>query len=151
MNLGGMDHVADHEGKLRILDAEYWGRAVGEYEQRIEYLHEIARVATMSSEICSQTLGMPFVNACGAGAASYKGEPIPPALQPIDATPDLIRVLPKKGTDFSKAYSKIMWLLERTSVAFNGPIAEFSGKSKDHPSEETGGGGRGRSLKEACS
>ena len=124
---------------------------MGEYEQRIEYLHEIARMATMSSEICSQTLGMEFVNVCVAGAGSYKGENIPPALQLIDATPDLIRVLPKKGTDFLKAYSKIMWLLLRTSVAFNGPIAKFSGKSKDHPGEETGKRGRGRSLKEACS
>ena len=147
MNIGGMDHVADGEGNLRILDAEYWGRAVEEYEQRIEYLHEVARVATMSSEICRQTLGIEFVNACGLGAGSYKGEAIAPALQTIDATPDLVRVLPKKGADYCKAYSKIMWLLERTSVAFSGPVEEFSGKRKDHPSEETGGGKR--SLKEA--
>ena len=147
MSIGGMDHVADGNGDLRILDSEYWGRAVEEYEQRIEYLHEVARVATMSSEICGQTLGMEFVNACAQGAASYKGEAIPAALQAIDATPDLVRVLPKKGADYCKAYSKVMWLLERTSVAFSGPVEEFSGKRKDHPSEETGSSKR--SLKEA--
>ena len=147
MNIGGMDHVANRNGDLRILDTEHWGRAVEEYEQIIEYLHKVARVATMSSEICAQTLGQEFVNACAQGAGSYKAEAIPAALQAIDATPDLVRVLPKKGADYCKAYSKVMWLLKRTSVAFSGPVEEFSGKRKGHHSEETGGGKR--SLKEA--
>ena len=84
----------------------------------------------MSSEICAQTLGQEFANVCAQGAGSYKGEAIPPTLQTIDATPDLIRVLPKKGADYCKAYSKVMWLLGRTSVAFSDPVEEFSGKRK---------------------
>ena len=146
MNLGGMDHIADGQGKLRLLDSGYWGRAVGEYEKRIEYLTEIARVAVMSNEICAQTLGAEFVAACAPGVQAYKGEPIPPSLAALDATPDLIRVLPRTGNDFLKAYSKIMWLLERTSVAFSGPVEEFAGTSKKHADEETGK----RTLKEAC-
>ena len=148
MNLGGMDHVADADGRLRILDSEYWGRAVGEYEQRVEYLHEVARVATMSSEICQQTLGMEFVNACGPGAGAYKGEAMPPALQGIDATPDLVRVLPRKGTDYVKAYAKIMWLLERTSVAFND---QWKSSPVNHTVTPTRTQAGSRSLKEACS
>ena len=72
-----MDHIADGQGKLRVLDSGYWGRAVGEYEKRVEYLTDIARVATMSSEICGQTLGQEFVNACAPGVQTYKGEPVP--------------------------------------------------------------------------
>jgi len=131
INLGGMEHVSDAQGKLRVLDSEYWGKACAEYEQRVEYLLEISRVVSISSEVARQTMGDAFLNACPAGQTAYNGEGIPAGMQAIDRTPDLMRVLPPKSPDHSRCFAKLMWLLERTSVALDGSLGEFTGKHKE--------------------
>jgi len=62
MNIGGMDHVADEK-----VIYGYWtqntGRAVEEYEQRIEYLHVVAQVlpcqAKFAHRLWGNNLSMP--------------------------------------------------------------------------------------------
>ena len=141
LSLGGMEHNCDKDGKLRILDCEYWGRSVREYKTRLEYLQQIATVIGLSSDVARDCLGQEFADAWPEGSFYYKGDEIPEAMR-VDCTPDIVRCYPKRSPEFAKAYAKQMFLLERTAVAFSDDIAEFMGDV--HHSEETG-----RDLKKA--
>ena len=141
LSLGGMEHNCDKNGKLRILDCEYWGRSVREYEARLKYLQQVAKVIGMSSDVARDCLGEEFAEAWPEGSFYYKGDEVPEAMR-VDCTPDVVRCYPKRSPEFAKAYAKQMFLLERTAVAFSDDIAEFMGDV--HRSEETG-----RDLKKA--
>ena len=131
----GMEHICDSRGDLRMLDSEYWGRSLKAYRKRMDYSQQIYEVVSMSSEIAKQCMGDAYMTACPIGATTYKGMAIPEAIR-VDCTPDLVRCLPPRGEIFAKAYAKSIWLLERTSVALDGPLDEFLGDIKH--SEETG-------------
>ena len=95
----------------------------------------------MSNDHAQDCLGEDFANAWPADQTDYKGDEIPQAMR-VDCTPDLTRCMPKRSPEYAKAYSKQMFLLERTAVAFSDDISEFMGDV--HHSEETG-----RDLKKA--
>jgi len=135
MTLGGMEHNCDENGKLRILDCEYWGQSVRAYEARMKYLQQIAKVIGMSSDHARDCLGEEFADAWPADVTDYKNDEIPESMR-VDCTPDLTRCMPKRSPEYAKAYSKQMFLLERTAVAFSDDISEFMGDV--HHSEETG-------------
>ena len=135
LSLGGMEHNCDPDGKLRILDCEFWGRSLRSYEKRLKYLQHIAKVIGMSSDAAMACLGNDFAEAWPADVEDYKGDEIPLAMR-VDCTPDIVRCYPKRSPEFSKAYAKQIFLLERTAVAFSGDIEEFMGDT--HHSEETG-------------
>jgi len=136
LDLGGMEHNCDENGKLRILDCEFWGRSVRAYEKRIRYLKQIAKVVGMSSDTAKSCLGEEFAEAWPLDVEEYKGDVIPEAMR-VDCTPDIVRCFPKRSPEFAKAYAKQMFLLERTAVAFSDDISEFMGDNIHH-SEETG-------------
>jgi len=141
LSLGGMEHNCDANGKLRILDCEFWGRSVQAYEKRMKYLQQVAKVIGMSSDVAKACLGEEFAAAWPEDVTDYKEDEIPVAMR-VDCTPDIVRCLPKRSPEYAKAYSKQMFLLERSAVAFSDDISEFMGDV--HHSEETG-----RNLKSA--
>jgi len=138
----GMEHTTGADGKLRMLDAEYWGRSLKSYKKRIDYIKQIFEVVSMSSEVARQCLGDGYLAACAADATTYKGMAIPVALR-CDCTPDLQRCYPARGERYANGFAKSIWLLERTPVALDGSLDEFLGDIKH--SEETG-----RTLGKAC-
>ena len=131
---GDLEHTTDANGDIRLLDAEFWGRNLKSYKKRLAYLQDIYEIVSMSSDIAKNCMGDAYMAACPANQTSYKGVEIPLAIR-SDCTPDLMRCLPPRGEVYAKGYAKSIWLLERTSVAIDGDLAEFLGDIKH--SDET--------------
>ena len=49
----------------------------------------------------------------------------PPSLQKVDCTADWMRGLVDGSKEWAAAYTKLIWMLERTSVALSGSIEEL--------------------------
>ena len=136
INIGGNVVTAGEGGKIVLCDADYWANSLVEYQKKMELVEGIAQVILMSSAVALQIMGKKFLLACQAGqGADYAGDNMPPALVAAEASPDVVRCLPDKSPQFAISYAKLTYLIERTSVTFDGPIKDLIKRKR--PRDET--------------
>ena len=123
LNIGGLLHYPNDEGKIVIVDSAILDRELQLENERRDYIKQIIERASISNNICSMVLGQDARGLLGAGqdgGVSMSGD-----LKAVDAMPETIETLDTSSKLYSQAIQKFKIIIK----AFLPIIDNMSSKS----------------------